>query len=190
MPREQSQIVHRKIALLGFRAVGKTSLTTSFVMGTFDETYDPTIENTHHKNIRFRKVHFSTDIVDTAGMDEYSRLSRNALVGVDGYVMVFSMTSRISFDRINQINESLLGVLGDSIDIPRVLVGNMLDLSEQRQVSYMEAKALADTWGIPYIECSCKTGENVHNVFHAMLREVSKDDDLFNEEEDNGCIIC
>ena len=30
--------------------------------------YDPTIEATHHKTIRFRKVHFATDIVDTAGM--------------------------------------------------------------------------------------------------------------------------
>ena len=32
------------------------------------DSYDPTIESTHHKTIRFRKVHFATDIVDTAGM--------------------------------------------------------------------------------------------------------------------------
>jgi Ras homolog enriched in brain len=31
-------IVHRKIAILGFRAVGKSSLTNSFVSGTFSET--------------------------------------------------------------------------------------------------------------------------------------------------------
>ncbi len=61
-------LVHRKIAVLGFRAVGKTSLTNAFVSGTFSDNYDPTIENTHHKMIRFRKVHFSTDIIDTAGM--------------------------------------------------------------------------------------------------------------------------
>jgi hypothetical protein len=30
--------------------------------------YNPTIESTQHKTIRFRKVHFATDIVDTAGM--------------------------------------------------------------------------------------------------------------------------
>jgi GTPase SAR1 family protein len=61
-------IVSRKIAVLGYRAVGKSSLTNSFVTGTFSETYDPTIEGTHHKAIRFRKVHFATDIIDTAGM--------------------------------------------------------------------------------------------------------------------------
>ena len=62
------QIVSRKIAVLGFRAVGKTSLTNAFVSGTFSDKYDPTIENTHPKTIRFRKVHFATDIIDTAGM--------------------------------------------------------------------------------------------------------------------------
>jgi len=31
-------------------------------------SYDPTIESTHQKTIRFRKVHFATNIVDTAGM--------------------------------------------------------------------------------------------------------------------------
>mmetsp|Transcript_26593 Transcript_26593/g.61218 ORF Transcript_26593/g.61218 Transcript_26593/m.61218 type:complete len:140 (-) Transcript_26593:810-1229(-) len=136
MPKSDPTLVHRKIAVLGFRAVGKTSLTTSFVNGSFAEGYDPTIENTHHKIIRFRRVHFATDIVDTAGMDEYSRLSRNASVGVNGYVMVFSIASRQSFERIRYINDSLLNALGDAPDVPRVLVGCMNDLSMQRQVSF------------------------------------------------------
>ena len=61
-------LVSRKVAVLGYRAVGKSSLTNSFVHGSFLPTYDPTIESTFHKTIRFRKVHFATDIVDTAGM--------------------------------------------------------------------------------------------------------------------------
>jgi Ras family protein len=129
-------VVHRKIAVLGFRAVGKSSLTYAFVSGTFSDNYDPTIENTHHKTIRFRKVHFETDIVDTAGMDEYSRLSRNASVGVNGYVLVFSICSRQSFEGLTHINDSLLNTLGDATDCPRVIVGSMRDLTEQREVSH------------------------------------------------------
>ena len=55
---------------------------------------------------------------------------------MDGYVLVFSIISRQSFDRIKQINESLLSALGDAVDIPRVLVGSICDLNDQRQVPY------------------------------------------------------
>jgi GTPase SAR1 family protein len=65
---KEPTVVSRKVAVLGFRAVGKSSLTHAFVTGSFSDQYDPTIESTHHKTIRFRKVHFATDIVDTAGM--------------------------------------------------------------------------------------------------------------------------
>ena len=51
-------------------------------------------------------------------------------------MLAFSIISRQSFDRIKQINESLISALGDAIDIPRVLVGSICDLHEQRQVSH------------------------------------------------------
>jgi len=182
-------VVNRKIAVLGFRAVGKTSLTNAFVSGTFSDNYDPTIENTHHKTIRFRKVHFATDIIDTAGMDEYSSISRNASVGVHGYVLVFSTTSRSSFDNVIKINEALLNALGDAPDVPRVLVGSMKDLVDEREVVLQQAQSLADSWRIPYLECSSKTGENVPEVFHTLLKEVERDNALLNESEEDKCII-
>ena len=182
-------LVNRKIAVLGARAVGKSALTHSFITGVFSERYDPTIESMHHKTIRFRKVHFSTDIVDTAGMDEFSRLSRNASLGVHGYILVFSTASKRSFDTVKPVNDALLNTLGDAPDVPRVLVGSMKDLQESRQVTQKEAQALADFWGVPYIECSSKTGENVADVFHTLLKEIEKDDGLLMETGGGGCLI-
>ena len=52
-----------------------------------------------------------------------------------GYALVFSITSRETFERIEPINEALLNALGDAQDVPRVLVGSMKDLAHQRQVS-------------------------------------------------------
>lgn len=181
--------VHRKIAVLGLRAVGKSSLTNAFVIGMYSDNYDPTIENTHHKTIRFRKAHFATDIIDTAGMDEYSSISRNASVGVHGYALVFSLTSRSSFENVIKINEALLNALGDAPDVPRVLVGSKKDLSDEREVMYQQAQSLADSWHIPYLECSSKTGENVAEVFHTLLKEIEKDDGLLNDKEEGQCII-
>jgi Ras homolog enriched in brain len=68
--------------------------------------------------------------------DEYSRLSRNASLGVHGYALVFSIVSRQSFELIRHVNDSLLNTLGDAPDVPRVLVGSMSDLSSQRQINY------------------------------------------------------
>ncbi|KAL3799198.1 hypothetical protein ACHAWO_002918 [Cyclotella atomus] len=213
MPNKgEPTLVTRKIAVLGFRAVGKTSLTNAFVSGTFSDNYDPTIENTHHKTIRFRKVHFATDIIDTAGMklhykwtnvlskfsifastssnqDEYSSISRNASVGVHGYALVFSITSRSSFENIIKINDALLNALGDALDVPRILVGSMKDLGEEREVSSVQAQKLAESLRIPYMECSSKTGENVAEVFHTLLKEIEKDDGLLNDQEEEKCII-
>lgn len=44
MPQSKS----RKIAILGYRSVGKSSLTIQFVEGQFVDSYDPTIENSKY----------------------------------------------------------------------------------------------------------------------------------------------
>ncbi|KAG7347824.1 small GTP-binding domain protein [Nitzschia inconspicua] len=185
----QPTVVHRKVAVLGYRAVGKTSLVNIFVTGSFSEQYEPTIESSWTKTIRFRKVHFATDIVDTAGMDEFSRLSRNASLGVHGYLLVFSISNRQSFEMIQQVNDVLLNSLGDLPDVPRVLVGTMKDRQESRQVSLADAQKLADLWKVPYIECSNKTGESVAETFHTLLKEIEKDDGLLAETGEVGCSV-
>jgi Ras homolog enriched in brain len=113
-------------------------------------------------------------------------------LGVHGYILVFSLTSRQSFDQINQVNDALLNTLGDVPDVPRVLVGSMKDLEpSKRQVSHADGMALAEQLGnIPYLECSSMTGENVAEVFHTLLKEIEKDDGLlFAESEEGGCCI-
>jgi small GTP-binding protein len=62
----------RKVALVGSRSVGKSSLTVQFVEGHFVETYYPTIENTFSKTIRYKGQDYTTEIIDTAG--QVSRL--------------------------------------------------------------------------------------------------------------------
>jgi hypothetical protein len=62
--------------------------------------YSPTIESTHRKAVKCNNLDILAEIVDTAGMDEYSRLSRNASVGVDGYVLVYSITSMASLEKV------------------------------------------------------------------------------------------
>jgi Ras-related protein Ral-A len=49
-------------------------------------------------------------------------------------------------------------------NIPFLLVGNKSDLDEKRKVSLAESNARAQQWGVPYVETSAKTRDNVDKV--------------------------
>eukprot|EP00638_Chattonella_subsalsa_P010142 CAMPEP_0117759920 /NCGR_PEP_ID=MMETSP0947-20121206/16291_1 /TAXON_ID=44440 /ORGANISM="Chattonella subsalsa, Strain CCMP2191" /LENGTH=139 /DNA_ID=CAMNT_0005580451 /DNA_START=316 /DNA_END=735 /DNA_ORIENTATION=+ len=137
----------------------------------------------------FKRIHFHTEIIDTAGMDEYSRLSPKASVGVNGYVLMFSLTSSLSFQKLKFVHSTLLNILGDPPDLPLVLVGSKWDLEDQRQVLHEEAKALAEEWKCPYLETSSRDNYNVEEAFSTLIREIEKDNELLKDEEEGPCII-
>lgn len=50
-----------------------------------------------------------------------------------------------------------------------ILVGNKSDLEHMREIQREEAEARAEEWGIPYLETSAKTKENVDDVSAAVV---------------------
>lgn len=61
------------------------------------------------------------------------------------------------------IREQILRVKNDE-NIPFLLVGNKSDLNEKRKVPLAECQARAEQWGVPYVETSAKTRDNVDKV--------------------------
>ena len=47
----------------------------------------------------------------------------------------------------------------------KILVGNKCDLTEERQVPKIKGQQLADSFGIPFIETSAKSNENIEKLF-------------------------
>eukprot|EP00824_Muranothrix_gubernata_P016662 TRINITY_DN34349_c0_g1_i1.p1 TRINITY_DN34349_c0_g1~~TRINITY_DN34349_c0_g1_i1.p1 ORF type:complete len:254 (-),score=32.03 TRINITY_DN34349_c0_g1_i1:29-790(-) len=178
---------NRKVAVLGFRAVGKSAVVIQFVEDHFVESYLPTIENTFRKVIKYRGVEYQTDIVDTAGQDEYSIFHTQYSIGVHGYVLVYSVVSRLSFEMTKTINEKLLNVLGTD-KVPRVLVGNKVDLAPaDRQVSFEEGEALAAKWGCAFVECSAKNNDNVDKAFFKVVDEIERLTTTPEDQVNNTC---
>ena len=154
--------VRRKLVLVGFRGVGKSSLAMQFVDGKFtrESEYTPTIEQTFQKNITINNVRFKTDLVDTAGMDEDSSFTRQASVGAHGYLFVYAITSKASFEKLKQVHENLLNLIGND-NVPMVLVAQKCDLTDHREVSEEEGRELAAKWSCPFIQASAKLNRNV-----------------------------
>ncbi|KAM0705041.1 hypothetical protein Q7P35_007828 [Cladosporium inversicolor] len=108
MPPQQKQ---RKMAIVGSRSVGKSSLTVQYVDGHFVDSYYPTIENTFSKVIRYRNHDFAVEMIDTAGQDEYSILNSKHFIGIHGYMIVYSVGSKQSFEMVRIIRDKILNHL-------------------------------------------------------------------------------
>lgn len=61
------------------------------------------------------------------------------------------------------LREQILRVKNDE-NIPFLLVGNKSDLNEKRKIPLSECQARAQQWGVPYVETSAKTRDNVDKV--------------------------
>jgi Ras family protein len=70
----------------------------------------------------YEKTAYSCDILDTAGQDEYSSITRNSAIGAHGYVLAFSVTDRSSFNLIDTIYRKLIDLVGSNT-APCVVVG-------------------------------------------------------------------
>jgi len=181
--------MQRKIAIVGSRSVGKSSLTVQFVDGHFVESYYPTIENTFSHIIKYKGQDFATEIIDTAGQDEYSILNSKHFIGIHGYMLVYSVASKQSFEMVRIIRDKILNHLGAEW-APLVIVGNKSDLRpEQRQVSVEDGKALAEEFKCAWTEASARYNENVGKAFELMIAEVEKAQNPCQPTGGNKCNI-
>ncbi|KAA0158362.1 hypothetical protein FNF31_05432 [Cafeteria roenbergensis] len=175
----------RTLAVLGFRGVGKSSLLSSLLGRDFSEDYEPTVVATHRHTLTMKggRVRFDLKIVDTAGQDEFSTIPTEASLGVHGYILVFDVTSRTSFEKLRHINDKLLEAIGADA-VPRVVVANKSDLrpDSAQQVSDAEGRELAALIGCKLVETSARTSENVEHLFETILRQVEARTGLLDDD--------
>lgn len=161
----------RRLVMLGPSVVGKSAVTIRFCENTFVAAHLPTIEDTYHASAEVDDQRYACEVKDTAGQDELSLFAAQSSIGVHGYVLLYSVTDEMSFEAIKTINRQLLLTLGSN-SVPRVLVGNQIDLEDDREVSYEAGEDLAAELNCPFVECSALTGQNVTDVFHCLLRAI------------------
>ena len=74
------------------------------------------------------------DVLDTAGQEEYSAMREQYMRTGEGFLLVYSITSRQSFEEIMTFQQQILRVK-DKDYFPIIVVGNKCDLQHERQVS-------------------------------------------------------
>lgn len=167
--------LEHKLVVLGSGGVGKSALTIRFVTDSFLDEYDPTIEDSYRKNALVNGELALLDILDTAGQEEFSSMQDEWMRNGHGFMLVYSVTSRSTFDDISVLRDKILRT-HDTTTIPIVVVGNKCDLADERQVETADGQALAAKWNCAFYETSAKTCLNNTEVFHALVQEIRKAD--------------
>ncbi|KAH8084146.1 ras family-domain-containing protein [Filobasidium floriforme] len=153
-----------KLVFLGEQSVGKTSLITRFMYDTFDNTYQATIgidflSKTMYLDDRTVRL----QLWDTAGQERFRSLIPSYIRDSSVAVIVYDITSRVSFQNTNKWVEDVRNERGQDVII--VLVGNKTDLNDKRQVTTETLETRAKELGVLYMETSAKAGHNVKNLF-------------------------
>jgi len=159
--------------VVGGGAVGKSCLTIQLIQSHFVDDYDPTIEDSYHKQCVIDEEVALLDILDTAGQDYYSAMREESIRVGEGFLLVYSITSEQSFREILTYRQQILRVK-DKDYFPIIIVGNKCDLENERQVSRQDGAALARSFGCKYIETSAKSRINVDNAFYNIVRDIRR----------------
>ena len=161
-----------KLLLLGNKNVGKTS----FIMRYCDNKYEENLISTAGIDLRNKEIErnnkkIALKIFDTAGQERFRSISKNYFKSSDGILLLYSINDLESFNSIKGWIDSIKEVV-DLADIGMVIVGNKLDLSEDRKVSDLMREDLEKNLNIKILEASAKSNINIENCFNTLIDKV------------------
>ncbi len=168
MTEEPKYII--KITLLGEMNVGKTSLVYRYIENKFRESYKATLGvNLLKKDMEVDGIGVSAQIWDLGGQESFKSLRKLYLEGANGALVMFDLTDRKTFDKLNEWVESFKGIRGEQ---PIVLIGNKSDLENKRKITDKEANDYAVKNNMELILTSAKTGQNVEEAFIILTKRI------------------
>lgn len=163
-----------KIVLVGDGGVGKSSLVKRWIGDEWDPRYDATLGvkvhplrlNTNHGSITF-------NIWDCAGQEKFGGLKDGYFISSDGGLLVFDVTSNLSYRSISNWNIDVQRICED---IPMVVVGNKKDVRDRKVLKGEVTFPMLH--GYDYVETSAKERINTKNPLLLLARKLTGKDDL------------
>ncbi|KAF2808465.1 ras-domain-containing protein [Mytilinidion resinicola] len=172
-----------KLVVFGEHREDCTALINQFTLNHFVPTYDPTIGD---DSFRVQAVIDGKpsliEVLSTAGQEEYTALRDQYIRDGDGFLVVYSITSRKSFHAVTHYIDQIERVkspnsqtsIYKAVSLRIMLVGNRCDRVTEREISTQEGYIFAKEHGIDFVEASAKNCINVEKAFYDVVRELRK----------------
>ena len=182
---KEIHVKRKKILVLGSPGVGKSAIVTRFMDDVFYDFYNPSLQTSYKKIIRFNDETIELEIVDLEGQSEHSILSFNRFsCNINGYILSYSIENRQSFELLKIINNKLNCNFGRT-DVPKIVIANKSDLNNKREIPNEVGKFLAKDLNCPFLECSARSRDNIDRVFYTLLVEIDKKEKNFDPRSIN-----
>ena len=187
MRRIEVDEIKYKLIVIGDENVGKTSIINRFKSNQFTGEYEPTV------GLDFQSMSLYIDdqnvtllLYDTAGQEKYRSLI--PLYTKDAHIifLIYDISNYNSFTNVEKWYDSLSNVNKEEAIF--FLVGNKVDLVEERKVKEEEGKELADQHNFIFQEMSALTGDGIQDLFmNKLLTQIRThllNKDKFNQEQE------
>lgn len=170
-------LITKIIVVLGESRVGKTSIMLRYCKNVFDEGQISTTDaSSLEKTLKVEDTNVKLFIWDTAGQEEYHALNQVYYRDAVAAILVYDITDRDSFDKVQTWVEELRLYLPK--DTPIAIAGNKCDLSN-RQIDQEEVESYAKSINGAHFDTSAKTGKGIEEIFteitKAVLRKNKRD---------------
>ena len=177
-----------KLMILGDSDVGKTSILRKYCKNEFLGSYVATIGidfQLKYLNINDKKI--KIQIWDTAWEERYRVVTKNYFNTSDGFIIIYDITNRESFDNINNWIEQINTLVGNKTKC--IIFGNKNDLTHLRKVETNEGEELAKQYKYKFYETSAKDGCNIEDGFYNIVMDILEDIEPIHFKRKNTSIL-
>ncbi|CAK56182.1 unnamed protein product (macronuclear) [Paramecium tetraurelia] len=160
-----------KFILIGNSSTGKTSMLQYFINQTSKTKVQQTVGvEFSSKLLEYKDKKIKLQIWDTAGQERFRSIARTYFKNTIGAIIVYDITNQDSFDAIDDWIKDARENGKSDLDV--MVVGNKIDLKDQRVISKDHAEREMKNKDALYIETSAVTGENIDKCFQNLIDQI------------------